>query len=331
MMSPMTTVSDQGRRFSRLDPLAFLASAVALAVYLPHGFEGGLSRDLGVYSYAGQQFAEGVPPYVGILNRAGPLAHAIPGLGAWVARQVGADDILGMRVIMMLISAACIGLIYLLGRDVFRSRSAGLATAAAMLCSQGFIHYATYGPREKTAMVLFTICALLAMLHRRWGWTGFFIALATLTWQPVFPAAIVGAAVALLLATPSGKIRALARLAVGGLVPTVLVVAAYAAIGELQVFLDDFLLINARYTQQVSLLFQPDRLWPLLWTAYGWSLVVFLVGSVALVVLTVRAALTPATSRESSASAALSSGRFTPRAMIPSRSASGDAGSSPVS
>ena len=39
-------------------------------------------------------------------------------------------------------------------------------------------------------MVLFLLAALLAMVHRRWFATGVFIALGTLTWQPVFFAAI---------------------------------------------------------------------------------------------------------------------------------------------
>ena len=67
----------------------FLVGAVALLTYALHGVNGMLTRDLAVYSYAGQQVADGVPPYVGILNRAGPLAHAIPAIGVWIARTAG--------------------------------------------------------------------------------------------------------------------------------------------------------------------------------------------------------------------------------------------------
>ncbi len=214
------------------------------------------------------------------------MGHLIPGIGVIVGRAVGADDVLSMRVLNMLLTVAIIGLTYVFGRDLYRSRLAGLAAAATMLCFQGVITYATYGPREKTAMVLFVLCALLAMLKQRWGTTGFFIALATLTWQPVFLAAIAGAAVAALLGQPSGRFRALVRLGVGGLIPTAVTVGFYAAIGELQTFLDDFLLINARYTKQVSLLDTPDYLWQLMHDAYGWSLWAFIVGSLAQLVLT---------------------------------------------
>jgi hypothetical protein len=50
------------------------------------------SRDLAIYSYAGRQVAEGVPPYVGNLNRAGPLAHLIPAIGVAGARVGGFEE-----------------------------------------------------------------------------------------------------------------------------------------------------------------------------------------------------------------------------------------------
>lgn len=275
-------------RFGRFDPLVLLTCLVAAAVYVAHGFEGVLTRDLGVYAYAGQQVADGVPPYVGILNRAGPLAHLVPGIGVAASRAVGVDELLGVRVFFMLLAVAAVGVAYVLARDLFRSRLAGLACAAALLSFQGFIRYATYGPREKTTMVLLLLCALLALAHRRWATTGCFVALATLTWQPVFFAAAAGSVTAALL-LPSGRARALLRIAVGGAVPTALTVGAFAAIGELRTFLDDFLLINAQYTRQASLLDHRGKAWDVLRAAYGWSLWVFAAGCVVLLVLAVLA------------------------------------------
>jgi hypothetical protein len=268
-------------RLRAADPLTAVTCAVALAVYLPHGFAGYLSRDLGLYSYGGQQVAEGVPPYVGTLNRAGPLAQLIPGVGAFVARAVGADDLLGMRVLFLLLSVGCVAVAYLLGRDVFRSRAAGLACAAAILSFQGVITYATYGPREKTALLLFALCALLALARRRWATTGFFIALATLTWQPVLLPALGGVLVAVALGLRSGRPTALLRVAVGGLVPALVTIGMYAVAGALDVFWDNFLLINLRYTEQVSLSDEPAEVWEFLGEGYGWSIWVFVVGSVA--------------------------------------------------
>ncbi|MCW2793755.1 MAG: hypothetical protein JWO76_2853 [Nocardioides sp.] len=295
-------------RLRWLDPWTGVVCAVALVTYLLHGFDGYLSRDLGVYAYAGEKVADGVPPYVGILNRAGPLAHLIPGIGAFAARAVGIDELFGMRLLFTLISVAAVGVTYRLGRDVFRSQLAGLGAAAALLCSHGFVTYATYGPREKTAMVLFLLCALLATTHQRWVVAGAFIALGTLTWQPVFLAAIAGAVVALLLGVRTGRLRALGELVVGGLVPTAITVGWYAAIGHLQVFLDDFLLINARYTEQISPLDYPGWIWEILVRGYGWSLWVFIVGALAVLVLAVHAAITRTWRREPADAALVGAG-----------------------
>ncbi|NYD42896.1 hypothetical protein [Nocardioides panaciterrulae] len=270
-------------RFRRLDPLVPLTGLVSLAVYLLNGFNGVLLRDIGVYAYAGQQVAEGVPPYVAILNRAGPLAHLVPGLGAWAARQVGVDDLLGMRFLFALLTAAAVSAGYVLARDVFRSRTAGLAAAATLLALRGFAFYATAGPREKTTMVLLTTLGLLALVHRRWATAGVLVALATLTWQPVLFAALPGAVAAVLL-QPRGRLSGLLRFGAGGLAPLAVTVGCYALIDRLHVFWNCFVLINLRYTRQGSPLETPDRVWNRLDRAYDWSLWLLLAGLLLVVV-----------------------------------------------
>lgn len=264
-----------------------LVCAVAAAVYLAHGFDGYLTRDIGLYSYAGQQFADGVAPYVSVLNRAGPLAHLIPGIGAVAAETIGTQQLLGMRVLSMLMAVACVGVAYLLGRDVLRSRAAGLACAAALLSFHGVVTYATYGPREKTPLLLFLLLAALATAHRRWATAGLMVALATLTWQPAFIPAFGWAVVAMFVGPGSGGVKALARLAVGGLVPPTVFVLWYAAIGQLRILIDQFLLINWRYTEQLSYLDDPRLLAGAMDEGFGWTLWVFVAGTVGVVVATV--------------------------------------------
>jgi hypothetical protein len=259
-----------------------------------HGFDGRLTTDLGVYAYGGQQVAEGVAPYVAIVNRVGPLAHVLPGGAAVVARGVGVEDVLAMRVFFMLIAVACVGLAYLLGRDVFRSRLAGLASAAALLSFHGFIELATYGPREKTPMVLFILASLLAVVHQRWLTTGVLVSLATLTWQPTFFPLIVAVLVAVVVGVSRGaRWRALARVTIGGLVPAVVTVGSYAAIDRLQMFLDCFVIINARYTYgtQSRLLDETAAAWKLMNWGFGASLWVIFVGIAALLVSAVAIAV----------------------------------------
>ena len=217
-MPPRPDRSDGVRpgRVSRLraiDPLVPVVAGASLVVYVLHGFHGMLTRDLGIYSYAGQQVADGVPPYLGVLNRAGPLAHVLPGVGVLVARLGGLDDVITMRVIFMLMATAAVCVAYLLGRDLFRSRGAGLVTASAMLAVHGFIQYASNGPREKTPMTLFVIGALWAVTHRRWFTAGVLTSLATLCLQTAFFSTFTAVAVGALLLATGGRIRALVRIA----------------------------------------------------------------------------------------------------------------------
>ena len=191
--------------------MLLVVGAVSLVTFALHGLTGTLSRDLSVYTYAGQQVVDGHPPYLGILNRAGPLAHLAPALGVGIARIVGIDDLVGARLLFMAISVLCVCTAYLLGRDLFGSPLVGLVTAATFLSFQGFIEYASNGPREKTLMMLFILLALWAMVHRRWFAAGLCVSLATLTLQIGFFAAAPAVLVALLLAPgEGGRIRALA-------------------------------------------------------------------------------------------------------------------------
>ena len=43
----------------RRDPLVPFVGIVSVVVYVLHGFHGALTRDLAIYSYAGQQVADG--------------------------------------------------------------------------------------------------------------------------------------------------------------------------------------------------------------------------------------------------------------------------------
>ncbi len=271
---------------SGIDPLTSVVGLTALIVYALHGFDGVLTRDLGVYSYAGQQVADGVPPYVGILNRAGPLAHLIPAIGVAGARVGGFDDLLGMRLLFMIIAAACVCLVYLLGRDLFESTLAGLAAAAAFLSFSGFIEYASNGPREKTPMVLFLLCALLAVARQRWFAAGLCVSLATLTWQPVFLVGLTAALVALTGLPRSERIPALVRIVVGGVVPASICLLYFALVGALQEFVDAFLLIPARYSVPVPFTSDIAKNWSGLQNGYGVSLWAMIVGLGALAVIT---------------------------------------------
>ena len=269
----------------RPDPVGPLVAAASLVVFVLHRFDGELSRDLALYAYAGQQVADGVPPYEGVMNRSGPLAHLVPGLGAFLARLVGVDDLFGMRLLFLVLSVACVWVMYVLARDLYDgSRTAGVAGAALLLCIPGVIIYASGGPREKTTMMLLLELALLAAVHRRWTWAGVCVALTTLTWQPVFFPALVAVALAAALGGRGTRWRAIGSIALGGAVATGLMTAYFAAVGALDDFLDGFVRIHLGYTYQPGLYDDLERQWEGIIEGFDASLR-FVVAGLALLVL----------------------------------------------
>jgi hypothetical protein len=267
----------------RIDPLGPLLAVVAIAVFVVQGFDSILTRDLALYSYGAQQTIEGVPPYVSVLNRAGPLAHLVPAIGVAAARLIGMDEILGMRLLMLLLSVACVWVLYVLVRDLFHSRLAGVASATALLTFAGFVTYAVGGPREKTTLTLFVLLAFWAVLKQRWLVAGICVALATLTWQPSFITGLFAAVAAIAGLGRTAMLSAALRFAIGGLIPTAVITAGFALAGATTEFLDGFVLINWRYTTPGRFYGPHDRV-DLLLDAFGVSLVVILAGLVAIMV-----------------------------------------------
>ena len=275
---------------SRIDPWTVLVGAAALIVYELHGFDGYLSRDLALYSYGAQQVADGVPPYVGMWERTGPLAQLIPAIGVAGARVGGFDELLGMRLLFLLIAVACVCVVYVLGRDLFGSPLAGLASAAAFLTFSGFIEYASNGPREKTPMVLFLLCAMLAIQKQRWLAAGISLSLATLVLQPIFFVGIAAVVVGIFAARPGERIRALVRVALGGLIPLAVCLLYFGVVGALREFIDAYVLINLRYTVSNPMTSEiAATRWSQLQRVYGVSLWVMIVGLVALLILSLSA------------------------------------------
>lgn len=261
------------------DPVGLAVSAVATVVFTLHGFHGLLTRDLALYTYAGQRFADGVPPYLGVLNRSGPLSHALPGVGVWLGRLVGADDVVSARVFFLVLAVLGVYAVYLLGREAFGARWAGVVAGLALVSIGGFLHYATDGPREKTPMVLLLALGLIATLQRRWWWAGIWVSIMTLTFQPGFFPAAVGVLAGIVLLEQRGRrLRALGAVVAGGAIPSAVFLVWYAAIGQLRYFLDCFVLIHVQYTDQSGALEDLAWTWRELGDGYGATRLVLVAG-----------------------------------------------------
>jgi hypothetical protein len=259
---------------------AGVVSIVAMVVFAVHGYDGVLNRDLGVFTYGGEQVARGVPPYVGIFNSVGPLADAVPGLAIWIGHQLGIDPVLATRCLFTLLSAGCCGLLCVLARDVFGSRLAGFIAPAVLLTFTRFSELATDGPREKTTMVFLLLAAFVLLGRRRWAAAGVATALATLTWQPSLLAPVV--AVVALIVMDRRRWRGALRFVAGGACTAAAAVAFFWWAGALVPAIRGFVVVNLFYTHQPSALSNPDATLHLLLGAYN---VAFPLGVIGLVTL----------------------------------------------
>lgn len=260
-----------------------MIAVASLTVYLAHGQHGSLTRDLSLYVYSGQRVLDGVPPYVDVLNRAGPLAQLVPAVGTALGRPFGFSDVVGARMLFMVFAIAAVVSVYFLCRMLLESRLAGVAGSAAMLSFHGFIQYASDGPREKTVMVLLFVLFLIDLHRRHWLRAGIWLSLATLTLQIIFPPGAAAAVVALLVAGRGLRLRALIRFAVGGLVPVIAFGVYFAAVGALHEAFESYWLINANYTRADPPLDNARVIWENITAAYGATLWVMFVGSAVLV------------------------------------------------
>ncbi len=269
------------------DPLLVLWLILPAAVWASHGFQAALGRDGALYVYAGQAVADGDPPYVAVMNRAGPLAHLLPGLGVTLGRWAGIGDVLGVRALYFVLIAVVPLLVYVATRITYTSRLAGCVAAAAMVSYQGLAQLSTVDPDSKLPMVtLFTI-ALILLLQRKMLLGGVASGLATLCWQPALLTAV-SCALVMGLSAEGGHPRramALGRFAVGGLATLGAAVAYFAAVGAVGSFVDGFWRANT-YTVQRGL-FDKVGLWDYLLDWYGWTIGLVILGCVLSVALAV--------------------------------------------
>jgi hypothetical protein len=226
--------------------LPLLVLALAATVYGLYGFDEVLLRDYSIYLYSGQRVAEGVPPYVGIFDHKGPLSPMLAGLGVTLSGWFSWDDVYAVRLVFFATGCLAAVAVYLLGENVFRSRTAGFFAALTFLGFFGYAQPVASGPEPKTPMVLFEALSLLLTVRKRWFWAGLCGSLALLVWQPMAVFALVTFVLAVTRPREErygAALRALAGIAT----PLVLTVAYFYYHDALGDFLDGFVLFNVLY------------------------------------------------------------------------------------
>jgi hypothetical protein len=206
-----------------------VALLVAVALFSRFSIDDTLSRDESIYTYGGQQQAEGIPFYVSIFDAKTPLAPMLAGLGVEAARVVGAEDVHAVRALFFLFACLTVVGVYLLVVALFGSVAAGLVSAATFASFGGFALDALTGPDAKTPGIFFAVLSLALLVRRHHVWGAAAGSLAFLAWQPLaaYPAVAIGAAA---LTAETGQRWKTAAKALGGAAIPLGVVAIYFAL-----------------------------------------------------------------------------------------------------
>jgi hypothetical protein len=144
-----------------------------------------LERDEGEYAYAGQLILQGIPPYQLVYNMKLPGAYAVYALFlALFGQTAGA-----IRLGFLLVNAATIVLLFLLGRRLFGPFAGVITAAVYALLSMGMAILGLYA-HSSHLVVLAALAGVLMLLRafdsgrrRDYFWSGLLLGLAILMKQ----------------------------------------------------------------------------------------------------------------------------------------------------
>jgi hypothetical protein len=263
--------------------------AVAVALFTAFGITGELARDEGIYSYAGQRLAHGVPPYASIFDPKGPGASFLAGAGAAVARVFGADSLVCIRLAFFACSLASVAAMFLLARRLWRSTLAGTVAGVVFACYDKVGADALGGPDAKTPGVLAAVVTMWLLLRRNWFSAGVAAGVGILVWQPLLIYPVVAVALPALV-EPAGRRSAASLRALGGVtLPVGLASAYFFVTGAFSEFVQASLVFPLTGIQRdhASVWRRVGHIAHVVWHSYHLSGLLFGIGLVCFLVLVV--------------------------------------------
>jgi hypothetical protein len=265
-----------------------LVLAVAILVYTRFGIDDLLFRDEAIYAYGGQQLAEGVPPYVSIIDPKTPMATFLAGAAVAIGRTIGADDLYAVRVGFFVITCLTLVALFIAASLLTGSSMAGLVGAATFLSFEGFAVDALGGPNAKTPGILFAVLATAFLLRRQWFLGGVAASLATLVWQPLVIYVAVAIAFAWFSSERSERRRHAVSALAGALIPGAVTVVYFLVVGAFsELFQTAFVLplFGTERPDQGGFVDHIRHIFEAVARGYGWSSVFFWAGIVLVLVL----------------------------------------------
>jgi hypothetical protein len=219
---------------------ALFSLAAAAVVFSRVGIDTTLSRDEAIYTYAGQQLADGVLPYTSIFDPKTPLASLMAGAAAAFAGLIDRNDLYAIRAAYFVCACLTALAMYLLAATLWRSALAGLTAALVFVSFRIFAVDALGGPNAKTPAILLSVLTMWLLVRRQWFWAGTAGALAFLTWQPMvfFPTVVV---VLAFVQSTGERVRRTVSAVVGAVLPVLLTAAIFAMGGSFHDLLESTL------------------------------------------------------------------------------------------
>jgi DolP-mannose mannosyltransferase len=164
-------------------PIVIFIAAVALAVmYHPFALpEGG---DNAIWDYVAQCILRGQVPYRDVIEIKTPAAAYLSALGMAVGRWFGADTVLAVRLLFVLLVGALCVTVYLVGEAYLRNRLAALLACLLPLLAPNLMVMMISGTRPKVPMFICGMLTLWFISKDRPFRAGFCSMLAFLFWQP---------------------------------------------------------------------------------------------------------------------------------------------------
>ena len=138
------------------------AVLAAVVLYSRFSLRLWVNRDAFLYLYGGQRVLHGQPPYVSEMDPKGPVSSLLSAGGIAIARLLGVEDILAVRVVFLALAVLGVLGVYLLVRALFDSVLAAVFAAVAFTAFRSFAFNAVAGPEGHLPGIVFLVFAPVA-------------------------------------------------------------------------------------------------------------------------------------------------------------------------
>ena len=162
--------------------IGFLLGAAVMLFYNP--FSQPETGDPALYDYMAQCIVRGQIPYRDVVDGKAPGSLYLSAAAMVISKTVGLRDIIGVRLMNVLLVGLLSASIYAVVEAYLRDRIAAFIAFLIPLMSTPFAVLMMGGTQPKLAMVLFGILTLLLIAKDRPMWAGACSMLSCLCWQP---------------------------------------------------------------------------------------------------------------------------------------------------